>query len=149
LVGSCLVVARALPVPASCPVEVARAVEVVSLDVRLLVGSCLVVAVIVLVSHCSSFRTLLARSLPHKTGQALEIFPASLQFRKAGGDAPAVQAILQRIRQSGGAIAAVARNPDLRRLEIGWAFSIVAHWAYLVAVSVYAYNAGGAAAVGL
>ena len=60
-----------------------------------------------------------------------------------------MRAVLQRVRDSGAAFTAVVRNPDLRRLEIGWAFSIVAHWAYLVAVSVYAYKAGGAAAVGL
>jgi MFS family permease len=34
-------------------------------------------------------------------------------------------------------------------LELAWAATIVGHWAYLVAVSVYAYDAGGEAAVGL
>lgn len=40
-------------------------------------------------------------------------------------------------------------NPDLRRLQLAWAGSVVGHWAYLVAVSVYAYRAGGEAAVGI
>ena len=46
------------------------------------------------------------------------------------------------------AFAAVGRNANLRWLELAWACSIVGHYAYLVAVSVYAYNAGGEGAVG-
>ena len=57
--------------------------------------------------------------------------------------------VTKRLRESGAAFAAVVRNPNLRRLEIAWAWTIVGHWAYLVAVSVYAYDAGGEAAVGL
>jgi MFS family permease len=34
-------------------------------------------------------------------------------------------------------------------MELAWAFAIVGHWAYTIAVSVYAYEAGGASAVGL
>jgi MFS family permease len=60
-----------------------------------------------------------------------------------------VQGLTRRLRESGAAFAAVLRNPSLRRLEIAWAWTIVGHWAYLVAVSVYAYDAGGEAAVGL
>ena len=54
-----------------------------------------------------------------------------------------------RLRDSGAAFVAVVRNPDLRRLEIAWAWSVLGHWAYLVAVSVYAYEQGGEKAVGL
>ena len=54
-----------------------------------------------------------------------------------------------RLRDSGAAFVAVVRNPDLRRLEIAWAWSVLGHWAYLVAVSVYAYEQGGEQAVGL
>jgi MFS family permease len=43
----------------------------------------------------------------------------------------------------------VFRNPALRWLELAWATSILAHFAYLIAVSVYAYEVGGAEAVGL
>jgi MFS family permease len=60
-----------------------------------------------------------------------------------------VGALTRRLRESGAAFGAVVRNPNLRRLEIAWAWTIVGHWAYLVAVSVYAYEAGGEAAVGL
>jgi MFS family permease len=60
-----------------------------------------------------------------------------------------VQGLTRRLGESGAAFAAVLRNPSLRRLEIAWAWTIVGHWAYLVAVSVYAYDAGGEAAVGL
>lgn len=55
----------------------------------------------------------------------------------------------RRLRDSGSAFAAVARNANLRWLELAWAASIVGHYAFLIAVSVYAYNAGGDGAVGL
>src|SRR5262245_36155533 len=45
--------------------------------------------------------------------------------------------------------AGVARNPDLRRLQLAWAFSIVSYWAYTVAVVVFAFGEGGATAVGV
>jgi len=51
--------------------------------------------------------------------------------------------------QSATAFGAVIRNPNLRWLELAWAASIVGHYAYLVAVSVYAYGVGGEKAVGL
>jgi MFS family permease len=60
-----------------------------------------------------------------------------------------VGGLRRRLRESGAAFGAVVRNPNLRRLELSWAWAIVGHWAYLVAVSVYAYDAGGEAAVGL
>jgi hypothetical protein len=37
---------------------------------------------------------------------------------------------------------------DLRRLQLAWAVSSVGGWAFFVALAVYAYDAGGAAAVG-
>jgi MFS family permease len=43
----------------------------------------------------------------------------------------------------------VLHNPALRRLELAWAFSIVGSWAYSVAVVVFAYEHGGAQAVGV
>jgi MFS family permease len=54
-----------------------------------------------------------------------------------------------RLRESRSAFAAVFRNPNLRWLELAWATSILSHFAFLIAVSVYAYEAGGAEAVGL
>jgi MFS family permease len=47
------------------------------------------------------------------------------------------------------AFASVWRNPNLRWLELAWTTSIVGHYAFLVAVSVYAYGVGGEKAVGL
>src|SRR4051812_23078306 len=43
----------------------------------------------------------------------------------------------------------VYRNHGLRRLQLAWAGSIIGTWAYSVAIVVYAYNQGGATAVGL
>ena len=60
-----------------------------------------------------------------------------------------VKVLRRRIADSATAFSDVFRNENLRRLELAWAASIVGNWAYLVAVSVYAYGAGGEAAVGL
>ena len=60
-----------------------------------------------------------------------------------------VRGVRRRIADSGAAFRDVVRNPNLRRLELAWTASIIGHWAYLVAVSVYAYGVGGEAAVGL
>jgi MFS family permease len=43
----------------------------------------------------------------------------------------------------------VFRNPNLRRVELAWAGSITGEWAYAIALAVFAYEAGGAPAVGL
>ena len=61
----------------------------------------------------------------------------------------AVGAIWRRFKGSAVAFAAVWRNPNLRWLELAWTASIVGQYAFLVAVSVYAYGIGGEAAVGL
>jgi MFS family permease len=45
--------------------------------------------------------------------------------------------------------ASVGRNADLRRLVLAWAASNLASRASAIAVAVYAYEAGGAAAVGI
>ena len=55
----------------------------------------------------------------------------------------------RRIAESGAAFRDVVQNESLRRLELAWTASIIGQWAYLVAVSVYAYEVGGEAAVGL
>lgn len=54
-----------------------------------------------------------------------------------------------RLRAARRDFAGVGRNPDLRRLELAWAFSIISTWAYSIAVVVFAFAEGGAAAVGL
>ena len=52
-------------------------------------------------------------------------------------------------RASFRALGAVLRRPRLRRLQLAWVGSILGGWAYLVALGVYAYEQGGASAVGL
>ena len=47
------------------------------------------------------------------------------------------------------AFRAVVTNPALRRVELSWAASITAYWAFIIALAVYAYDQGGAAGVGL
>ena len=54
-----------------------------------------------------------------------------------------------RARAALAALHAVVASPPLRRLQLAWAGSILGGWAYLVALGVYAYDQGGAAAVGL
>jgi MFS family permease len=55
----------------------------------------------------------------------------------------------ERFRESLDAFKAVFTNPGLLRVELSWAFAITAYWAFIIALSVYAYDEGGAAAVGL
>ncbi|MBA3434365.1 MAG: MFS transporter [Actinobacteria bacterium] len=60
-----------------------------------------------------------------------------------------MRSLRARLADSGAAFAAVARNRNLLWLELAWTGSIIGHYAYLVAVSVYAYGVGGEEAVGL
>ena len=46
-------------------------------------------------------------------------------------------------------LATTFRNPDLRRLQVAWSLAWVADWAYLVALGIFAYERGGAVAVGV
>lgn len=43
----------------------------------------------------------------------------------------------------------VIQNPDLRRLQLASAGSVLGNWGYVVALGVYAYAEGGPAAIGL
>jgi CRP-like cAMP-binding protein/Na+/melibiose symporter-like transporter len=47
------------------------------------------------------------------------------------------------------AAALAARNKNVRRVELAWGTAITAEWAYFVALGVFAYDKGGASAVGL
>lgn len=47
------------------------------------------------------------------------------------------------------ALGQVFQNRDLRRLELAWCGFYVGEWAHVIALAVYAYDQGGAAAVGL
>jgi MFS family permease len=60
-----------------------------------------------------------------------------------------MQAVAKRLREAGEAFRAVFANPNLRRLELGWAGSVIGQWAYAVALVVYAFGQGGASAVAL
>ena len=62
---------------------------------------------------------------------------------------PPVNSVRQRTADSITAFQDVFRNRDLRWLELAWTGAILAQWAYLVAVSVFAFQAGGETAVGL
>lgn len=53
------------------------------------------------------------------------------------------------LRESATAFTRVLRNPGLRRLNLAWAGSIVGDWAFAIVVSIYAFEQGGATAVGL
>lgn len=57
--------------------------------------------------------------------------------------------IRERTSESIRAFRAVFTNPGLRRVELAWAGSETGKWLYLIALAVYAYDQGGAAAVGL
>jgi MFS family permease len=57
--------------------------------------------------------------------------------------------LLVQLAESGRAFREVFRNAGLRRIELAWAASIVGTWAYGIAVIVYAYEQGGATAVGV
>jgi MFS family permease len=47
------------------------------------------------------------------------------------------------------AFRAVFANPDLRHVELAWAGSETGKWLYILALSIFAYDAGGATAVGI
>jgi MFS family permease len=54
-----------------------------------------------------------------------------------------------RLKDSFSAFGAVFGNRDLRRVAIAWISTMIGQWAYYVALSVFAYKEGGAAAVGI
>jgi MFS family permease len=60
-----------------------------------------------------------------------------------------VRRFLGQLAESGQAFRDVFRNEGLRRIELAWAASIIGTWAYGIAVIVYAYEQGGATAVGV
>src|SRR3954454_17051542 len=55
----------------------------------------------------------------------------------------------QRFAEPIEAFGAIWNNRALRRLEYAWVGSVIGTWAFAVALGVYAYGQGGAAAVGL
>jgi MFS family permease len=57
--------------------------------------------------------------------------------------------IPEQLRESLRAMREVYANRSLRRLQFAWAGSIIGTWAFSIALAVYAYDQGGASAVGL
>jgi MFS family permease len=57
--------------------------------------------------------------------------------------------LADQLRESVRSLADVFANPGLRRLELAWVGSVTGEWAYAVALAVFAFEAGGATAVGV
>jgi MFS family permease len=53
------------------------------------------------------------------------------------------------VRETGTSLSIVFRRPALRRLNLALAGSMIGDWAYATAVAVWAYDVGGATAVGI
>jgi MFS family permease len=60
-----------------------------------------------------------------------------------------IAGLRERLAQSLRAFKAVFANRDLRRIELALAGSVSGEWAYAIALAVFAFDRGGAAAVGL
>lgn len=60
-----------------------------------------------------------------------------------------MQALTTRLADSTRSFAQVFASPDLRRLQLAWAGSLIGNWSYFIALAIYAYDQGGAAAVGI
>jgi hypothetical protein len=60
-----------------------------------------------------------------------------------------VSGLAGQLRESLRSLAEVFANPGLRRLELAWVGSVTGEWAYAVALAVFAFEAGGATAVGV
>ena len=55
----------------------------------------------------------------------------------------------EKLAESAGALRSNFANPQLRRLQLAGVGSVTGQWAYSISVSVYAYEQGGAKAVGV
>ncbi len=55
----------------------------------------------------------------------------------------------ERLAESAAAMRRVFRNPGLRRLNLAFAGSIIGDWAFGIVISLYAYDKGGATALGV
>src|SRR4051812_11636768 len=56
---------------------------------------------------------------------------------------------MTRVRVALQALTTAVRNENVRRVELAWGAAIGAEWAHFVALGVFAYEQGGASAVGL
>lgn len=55
----------------------------------------------------------------------------------------------RRLAESTAAFRGVFRNPGLRRLQLAWLGSVAGQYSYSIAIAIFAYRHGGAAAVGV
>jgi MFS family permease len=53
------------------------------------------------------------------------------------------------VRETGASLSTVFRNPGLRRINLAFAGSAIGDWAYGTAILIWAYDVGGARAVGI
>jgi MFS family permease len=60
-----------------------------------------------------------------------------------------VAGLFDKVADAGRSLRSVFSNPGLRRLELAFTGSIVGDWAYAVAAALYAFEQGGATAVGV
>jgi MFS family permease len=60
-----------------------------------------------------------------------------------------VSRLRSRLSESFAPLGGLLGNRDMRRVQLAWVGTMVGQWAYYVALVVYAYEQGGAAAVGL
>jgi MFS family permease len=56
---------------------------------------------------------------------------------------------LRRCRTAVGAVVVAFENPDMRRIQLAWAAMSFALWSFTIALGVYAFDVGGATAVGI
>ncbi len=56
---------------------------------------------------------------------------------------------LRRVARVVSALVAAVRNENVRRVELAWGAAVAAEWAHFVALGVFAFEEGGAAAVGI
>lgn len=126
----------------------ARAVDrAVSLDVLVDLSF----AIVCLCHSLFSFRPApLAEPSVHQTVVVAEIFHGPLGKLNSGcNPCRVLGSVGERLREAGVAFRAVFSNPALRRVEASWALSVTAYWVFIIALSLFAYEEGGAAAVGL
>lgn len=62
---------------------------------------------------------------------------------------PMRRAFRDHFREAGRAFSAVFHNRNLRLVQLSWAGTVCSYWIFVVTLGLYAYERGGAAAVGL
>jgi len=65
------------------------------------------------------------------------------------GSPPGARSIRGALRETFASLSSVFKNPNLRKVQLALAGSMIGDWAYGTAVAVWAYGVGGAQAVGI